>query len=148
MAEAAAGARLDAALLSVRDVMIFASEDGTYSITFSFNPWRFRKQLIRSIFSLRLTLENTVWPLTPGIWGSVCAATALKVLTSRKDSWWRSGWLANALWSWDSCFPWQNLLPTEVRLDLHLLYNSWSHTTNPCFLFVAGSHGSRFLLGP
>jgi hypothetical protein len=115
MAEAAAGARLDAALLSVRDVMILASEDGTYSITFSFNPWRFRKQLIRSLFSLRLTLENTVWPLTPGIWGAVCAGTALKVLISRKDSWWRSGWLANALWSWDSCFPWQNRLPTEVR---------------------------------
>jgi hypothetical protein len=68
MAEAAAGARLDAALMAVRgDISIMCSEEGTYSLTFRFNPRRFKENLKRTVFRVRKGVLNTVWPLTPGL---------------------------------------------------------------------------------
>mmetsp|Transcript_14066 Transcript_14066/g.32428 ORF Transcript_14066/g.32428 Transcript_14066/m.32428 type:complete len:799 (-) Transcript_14066:91-2487(-) len=117
MAEAAAGARLDAALLSVRgDVALVATEDGTYSLTISFNPYRFRKHIKRTIFRIRRVIQNTIWPLTPTIWGGVTTAVVVRVVTAQSGSWWRSGSLANILWKWDNLFPWQQKLPTQVRV--------------------------------
>jgi hypothetical protein len=116
MAEAAAGARLDQALLSVRgEFSLIASEDGTYSVTLSFNPYRFRKHVSRILFRIRKAIENTIWPMTPGICSGTCAAVAVRVLTAPKDSWWRSGGIANLLWQWDELFPWERHLPTNVR---------------------------------
>lgn len=117
MAEAAAGARLDAALMAVRgDIAIMCSEDGTYSLTFRFNPRRFKENMKRMIFRIRKAALNTVWPLTPGIWCGVSTVVVLRVVTASPGSWWRSGWLANLLWNIDNMFPWEKRLPTQVRV--------------------------------
>mmetsp|Transcript_854 Transcript_854/g.2270 ORF Transcript_854/g.2270 Transcript_854/m.2270 type:complete len:809 (+) Transcript_854:119-2545(+) len=117
MAEAAAGGTLNRALSNVRgDFSLIASEEGTYSITLSFNPFRFKKHVMRIIFRMRKAVENSIWPLTPGICGGTCAAVAIRVLTAPQDSWWRSGSLAHLLWQWDNLFPWEKNLPTNVRV--------------------------------
>mmetsp|Transcript_6004 Transcript_6004/g.15276 ORF Transcript_6004/g.15276 Transcript_6004/m.15276 type:complete len:798 (+) Transcript_6004:392-2785(+) len=117
MAEASAGATLDHALRSVRgDLSLISSEDGTYSITLSFNPYRFQKHCSRILFRIRKVIENSMWPLNPAICGGTCAAVALRVVTAPKDSWWRSGGLAHLLWQWDELFPWERNLPTNVRV--------------------------------
>jgi len=117
MAEAAAGARLDAALMAVRgDISIMCSEEGTYSLTFRFNPRRFKENLKRTVFRVRKGVLNTVWPLTPGIWGAVTGVVVVRVVTAKPGSWWRSGSLANLLWNIDNMFPWEKNLPTQVRV--------------------------------
>lgn len=117
MAEAAAGARLDAALMAVRgDISIMCSEDGTYSLTFRFNPRRFKENMKRTVFRVRKAALNTFWPLTPGIWCGVSTVVIVRVITASKDSWWRSGWLAHFLWRMDNMFPWEKHLPTQVRV--------------------------------
>jgi len=117
MAEAAAGARLDAALMSIRgDISIVCSEDGTYSFTFRFNPRSFKENLKRTIFRVRKAALNTFWPLTPGIWSGVTTVVAMRVVTAPQSSWWRSGALASFLWNVDNMFPWEKHLPTQVRV--------------------------------
>ena len=92
MAEAAAGARLDAALLAVRgDISIMCAADGTYSLTLKFNPRRFLENLKRTIFRGRKAVTNTFWPLTPSIWAGVSTTVVVRVVTAQPDSWWRSG---------------------------------------------------------
>jgi carnitine O-palmitoyltransferase 1 len=117
MAEAAAGARLDAALMAVRgDISIMCSEDGTYSLTFKFNPRRFKENLKRTVFRVRKAVFNTFWPMTPEIWAGVTTAVVVRVTTAPAGSWWRSGSLANLLWNLDNMFPWEKHLPTQLRV--------------------------------
>ena len=87
MAEAAAGARLDAALLAVRgDISIMCAADGTYSLTLKFNPRRFLENLKRTIFRGRKAVTNTFWPLTPSIWAGVSPTVVVRVVTAQPDS--------------------------------------------------------------
>ena len=91
-------------------------QEGTYSVTITFNPYRFKKHVSRVIFRMRKAIENTIWPLTPALAGGTCAAVAIRVLTAPSNSWWRSGGIAHVLWQWDEMFPWEKNLPTNVRV--------------------------------
>jgi len=114
MAEAAAGARLDAAFNVRGDVALHGDRDGNYTITV--NPQRLLRKFYRSLFRLNRKIQNTIWPFTPGLWALGCSGFVARVVTAPSTSWWRSGSLANFLWKVDSAFPWQKRLPTNLRV--------------------------------
>ncbi len=116
MAEAAAGARLDAAFNVRGDVTLAGAPDGTYTITI--NPSRMVRKFYRSLFRLGRKAQNTMWPFTPGMWALGCSGIIARVVTAPSGSWWRSGLLAQFLWRIDSAFPWQKRLPTNIRCPL------------------------------
>mmetsp|Transcript_46605 Transcript_46605/g.109603 ORF Transcript_46605/g.109603 Transcript_46605/m.109603 type:complete len:811 (-) Transcript_46605:274-2706(-) len=117
MAEAAAGARLDAAFDHVRrDVNLVTTEDGAYAVTLSFVPSEMLNSAYRRLFRVKKIIQNMIWPLTPLIWGIIVTAVCVRVVTAESGSWWRSGWLAEFLWGIDEMFPWEKHLPTQLRV--------------------------------
>jgi len=115
MAEAAAGASLDRALKSVKGDVFAVSEDGTYTITISLNPYRIKRQLRRVVFRVRQSVFNMIWPLNPVVFAGGVTGIAVKVLSSPTGSWWRSGFLAEFLWKIDNMLPWERSLPVQLR---------------------------------
>jgi hypothetical protein len=114
MAEAAAGASLDRALQSVKGD-VFSIEDGTYTLTLTFNPHRFKRHVLRALFRVRQSVFNMIWPLNPVIFAGGVTLVVVKVVSSPAGSWWRSGGLAEFLWKVDNMLPWEKNLPIQAR---------------------------------
>mmetsp|Transcript_59715 Transcript_59715/g.141984 ORF Transcript_59715/g.141984 Transcript_59715/m.141984 type:complete len:801 (+) Transcript_59715:97-2499(+) len=116
MAEAAAGASLDRALKSVKGDVFSINDDGTYTISLTFNPYRFKRHVLRALFRVRQAVFNMIWPLNPVIFAGGVTGVVVKVLSSPSGSWWRSGGLAEFLWKVDNLLPWEQGLPVQARV--------------------------------
>lgn len=117
MAEAAAGASLDRALKSVKGDVFSINDDGTYTISLTFNPYRFKRHVLRALFRVRQAVFNMIWPLNPVIFAGGVTGVVVKVLSSPSGSWWRSGGLAEFLWKVDNLLPWEQGLPVQARCE-------------------------------
>lgn len=81
-----------------------AKDDESYDITISVpHPRYVRKSCVRCMGRARNRVTDMLFPARPLILISVMAVVVAVVVTADRQSWWRQGFLAEALWYIDRC---------------------------------------------